>query len=108
GQRGAEEPGNLHVERLRIPVDELHRIAPHPLRRIGPPEQLLQRRLHDGGALPDHRPSSSARCPSSGMISLSQASRTAAGLPGMAKTNRPLASCPARARESIAALPISA
>ena len=38
-------------------------------------------------------------CVSSGRISFSQASLTAAGLPGIANTNNPLGSCPASARE---------
>src|SRR5712691_7679547 len=111
GERGAEQTGHLDVERIRVTVHQLDRIAPQPRGRVGAPEQFLQRGPDQRGALPlrglRHRDSSSRTCVSSGRISFSQASLTAAGLPGMANTNSPLPSWPASARDSMAALPIS-
>src|ERR1700730_2412478 len=107
-ERRAEQRGHLHVERIGIAVRQLHRIAPDPGGGVRRGEQRVQRRPEQLRARPrPHRPSSSSRCPSSGKMRRSQASRTAAGLPGMAKTIRPSRVTPATARESMAALPIS-
>src|SRR6267142_536842 len=108
GERRAEQRGHLHVAWIGIPVRQLHRVAADPGGGVSRREQRVQRRPEQLRARPRlHRPSSSSKCPSSGRMRRSQASRTAAGLPGMAKTIRPSRVTPARARESMAALPIS-
>src|SRR5882762_3330078 len=107
-ERRAEQRGHLHIARIGISVRQLHRIAADPGGGVRRGEQRVQRRPEQLRARPRlHRPSSSSKCPSSGRMRRSQASRTAAGLPGMAKTIRPSRVTPARARESMAALPIS-
>src|SRR5205814_1924931 len=104
-QRGADRP--------QPPVVRGEAGAERPVRAedgggVRRGKQRLQRRPEQLRARPrPHRPSSSSKCPSSGRMRRSQASRTAAGLPGRAKTIRPSRVTPATARESMAALPIS-